>query len=316
MRVHYQVYFSVILTACLLAGCGTSISPAGLPPVASPTSTTLPATPTPTPPTTTPTLTRISYGASITGLRWSEDGAAVHYATRDGAWWAYDLATDTLDTIPAPFDRDSQLWERLQAEPPPESLLWFGGGISPSGRYVVYRRLPPDHNYTPTPNEFYLPPYEIWVAQSDGSNARSLRDCWSIFPVIWLDQERQIIFGCGQAGAADVRWMTVQGQSERSPATAYLNGLSLSGRMALSPDESRLAVTAEPEEVKILHLNSGETEFVSRGYVSGWSPDGQRLYYQKFAEDSWDTLGLHFYDLESGLKKRVLPPSLHADDGT
>jgi len=333
MKYYIRSVICLLILSAALVAC--SVTPRGTPSI----SPLFPSTPEPTPATQTaeprtaspalpatvtepaatntagltpgiPGIIRITEERSIAGVRWSADGRFVQYATLKGEWWEYELVTGAHSPLPSPFDLDSQLWERLAARRVSETVLWFHGGISPSGTQVVYNRLPPGHNYTPAPDEFYLPPYEIWTAQSDGSNARSLGPCWIFGQVIWLDQERKIIFGCGYEGPDEIDVAAVDGGSRVSLLQ------SLSGRMALSSDETKLAITAEPEKVVILFLASGETRVVTdRGYVSGWSPDGQRLYYQN-TEESWPFYDLHVYDLDSEVDTTLLSSPLSAAEGT
>lgn len=260
----------------------------------------------------------ITEESSIAGVRWSADGHFVQYATLEGNWWEYELATGAHYSIPAPFSLPPKLSDRLEARRVSKTIQWFRGGISPSGTQVVYIRLPPGYNYTPAPDEFSLPPYEIWIAQSNGSNARSLGPCWIFGQVIWFDQERKIIFDCGYEGPASIDIAAVDRSTHVSLSSfsQSFDGLSLSGRMALSPDETKLAITAEPETVIILTLDNNETQVVTdRGYVSGWSPDGQRLYYLR-TEKSWGFYDLYVYDLANGTDTKLLSSPLYAADGT
>jgi len=92
-------------------------------------------------------------------------------------------------------------------------------------------------------------------------------------------------------------------------------GLSLSGRMALSADEAKLALTAEPESVVIFFLESEETFTVTEsGYVSGWSLDGERLYYQD-TRGIASGYGLRVYDLSRDVNTEVLSSSLRTTEG-
>lgn len=260
--------------------------------------------------TFTSDIVRVTEGRNIVGARWTTDGLYVQYVTREGEWGEYELATAAYRTTPPPFRLNPQLWDRLEAERVSETVLWFHGGLSPSGARVAYIRLPPSHNYTPAPDEFYLPPYEIWTAQSDASNAQSLGPCWRYSQVIWFAQERKIIVACGYEGPGEIDVAAIDGSSRVSLSQ------SLSGRMALSPDETKLAITAEPETVIILTLDNNETQVVTdRGYVSGWSPDGQRLYYLR-TEKSWGFYDLYVYDLASGTDTKLLSSPLYTADGT
>lgn len=266
------------------------------------------------PATFTSDIVRILEGRNIVGARWTTDGLYVQYVTREGEWWEYELATAAYRTTPPPFELDPQLWDQLEARRDDIGFVWLYGGLSPSGVYVAYNRIPFDYSYTPAPDEFYLIPYEIWIARSDGNNARSLGLCGTTSQVIWFEQEDRIIIDCGGEGPADIVMSAVDRSSHISLSS--LTGISLSGRMALSPDETKLAITAEPETVIILTLDNNETQVVTdRGYVSGWSPDGQRLYYLR-TEKSWGFYDLYVYDLASGTDTKLLSSPLYAADGT
>ncbi len=119
-------------------------------------------------------LIRITEERSVVGVRWSPDGCRVEYATVGGEWWAFET-TGSHYSIAPPFNRNFQLrLEQLQVRPVSPTVMWFRGSLSPSGTQLVYTRLPAGYHYTPAPGEFYLPPYEIGVTQTDGGSPRSL----------------------------------------------------------------------------------------------------------------------------------------------
>ncbi len=268
-------------------------------------------------------LTRITEQDSIIGVRWSEDGRSVIYATeRRGSaagnweedWRRYEISSGAVQPVHPPFEIDPQLWAKLNARPPGPGI-WFWGLLSPSGTRVVYNRLPPGYKYTPAPDEFYLPPYEIWTARSDGSNALSLGRCWYVGQVIWLEQERKIIYSCGYEGPSDIGMVNVDG-SLFVDLTGLFGGLGVGlSPMALSPDETKLAFTDSVFTLRIAALDGSEIRSVAQwGYAPNWSPDGRRLYYQQGQDLSGD-VDIYVYDLGTGVSTKLVPSPLRAFDG-
>jgi hypothetical protein len=172
------------------------------------------------------------------------------------------------------------------------------------------------YNYTPAPNEFHLPPYEIWTARSDGSNALSLGKCWYVGQVVWFDQERKIIYSCGYEGPPEIHVASVDGTSSTwlNDMTAF-EGL-LSGWMALSPDEATLALTDEVGRLQIVPLDGSPIQYIAQwGTVSSWSSDSRRLYYLQGTGGSFDQPALYVYDVDAGTSTRLFSSPLHTSDG-
>ncbi len=262
------------------------------------------------------TIKQITETAKIAGVRWSEDGQSVLYATwRDqrekmDGWWKYEIGTGNHYNVSAPLAIDLEVLTQLEASYKNEAFMWFGGGISPGGKYVVYNRLPQDHTYTPTPDELYIPPMEMWIANSDGSQARKLRPCHSIGWVLWFEQERRLIFSCGYEGAHDIGMINVDGSSYVD-LTAKFNGVGVSFPIALSPDGTTLAFPDALGGLQIAALDSGEVHSVARwGQRPNWSADNRRLYYQ-YQED-FDAIApdIHVYDLTSATDSIFIPATI------
>lgn len=266
-------------------------------------------------------VVQITEQSKIAGARWSRDGQSVVYATWQehrgivGEWWEYEVSTGERHPIQPPFDLNPQIWTQLEASYVDETFIWFEGGLSPSSTRVVYNRLPPGHTYTPAPNEIYLPPYEIWTARSDGSDALRLDYCYHIGQVIWLDQEEKVIFSCGYEGAEDIIMANVDGSS-KVDLTAVFGGLGLSHRMALSPDETKLAFPDSIGRLQIASLDGSEVRPIARwGYMPNWSPDSRRLYYQK-ADRYTGPVDIHVYDLDTGTDTKLVSSPILAPGGT
>lgn len=297
---------------------------------ATPKPITVKSTPTPTaqPVMTTPTsasgdirVMPITEQSKIAGARWSEDGRSMVYATWGEhrgvieGWWEYEVSTGERHHIQPPFDLNLQVWTQLEASYVNETFIWFEGGLSPSGTRIVYNRLPLGHTYTPTPDEIYIAPYEIWTARSDGSDAVRLQSCYHIGWAIWLDQERKVIFSCGYEGPHDIGMASVDGNSFVD-LTAVFGGLCTSHQMALSPDETKLAFPDSLGTLQIASLDDGEVQPIARwGYMPNWSPDSRRLYYQHLEEFEDHFADVRVYDLDSGADTLLIPSSKHTADG-
>jgi hypothetical protein len=254
----------------------------------------------------------------IAGVRWSSDGQSVVYATWAGhrgiveEWWEYRVSTGEHHLTDPPFELDPQIWTQLEASYVDEAFIWFRGGLSPSGTQVVYNRLPPGGSYTPAPDEFDLPPYEAWTAESDGSNAVRLQNCPHISQAIWLDQERKILLNCSYEGGAGVNIVDVDGSSSMDP----LEGLTVSDWVALSPDGTKLAFSDAFGTLQIAFLDDGEIQPVAQwGYVPNWAPDSRRLYYQHLREFTDHFADIRVYDLDTGTDTLLISSSIHASDG-
>jgi Tol biopolymer transport system component len=173
----------------------------------------------------------------------------------------------------------------------------------------VYKRLPPGYDQTPTPEGFYLDPYQAWVARTDGSEARRLGDyCLYISDVIWLKEEQEIIFSCSYEGPGDIRWASVDGSRKMD--------FGLMGPMALSPDESLLAFIDSENRLQIAALDGSEIRLISRvGWGFSWSQDSRRLYYSYFEECGADSANIHVYDWETGEDKEVVASPVMTAEG-
>jgi len=270
-------------------------------------------------------LERIDKRSNVVGMRWSEDGQSVLYATaRKGdteeswveEWWRYDISRGEVQSTNPPFEIDPNLWAQLAARHSPPPGSWFWGTISPSGTRVVYNRLPLGYNYTPAPNEFHLPPYEIWVARSDGSDAVTLGKCWQVGQVVWFDDESKIIYSCGYEGAPEIHIASVDGAFSNwlNDVTAF-EGL-LGGWMALSPDEMKLALTDEVGLLQIVPLDGSPIQCVAQwGIASAWSSDGRMLYYLQGEDAVFEQSALYVYDVETRRSTKLFSSPLYAADG-
>ncbi len=259
-------------------------------------------------------------GQGIAGAWWSEDGRSVVFATWGEsyeiieAWWRYTISTGKRQPIESPLDLNPEIWTQLEASDVDDVFVWFGGGLSPSGARVVYNRLPAGYTYTPAPDEVYLTPYEAWTARSDGSDAVKLQCyCRHIVQAIWLDQERKVILICGDEGGNGVLVADVDGNSCVPP----LDGLGVSHRVALSPDETKLAFPGLIGMLQIVSLDGSEIQPVARwGYMPNWSPDGRRLYYLHVVEEFDLLADVRVYDLDTGVNSLLIPSPLHTSKDT
>jgi hypothetical protein len=267
-------------------------------------------------------LTRITEQNNIIGMRWSDDGQSVVYVTgqggsTEGDWWRYDISRGEVQSIDPPFEIDPNLWAQLGARDSLWPGSWFWGEISPSGAQVAYIRLPVGHTYTPAPDEFYLPPYEIWTARSDGSQASRIGRCYRARQIIWFDQERKIIFDCGYEGPSAVIIASVDGSSAEylNDVTAFRGSLGW-GSMALSPDETILALTDAVGRLQIVPLDGSPIQHIAQwGVVSAWSPDSRRLYYLQGGDASFKQSALYVYDVEAQRSTKLFSSPLYAADG-
>ncbi len=322
----YLLFLSWLLAGCLAAHePDTSIdvsSPSITPTIEATSSAT--ATPQPLVSTAEPAAVEGARAIQITeqeglaGAKWADDGQSVIYALRSGDWWRYDVATGVHAPMQPPFRLDLRaLGEKLGATSLSVSnfsadYLWFWGDISPSGEWIVYNRLPPGYDQTPTPEGFYLDPYQVWTARTDGSEARSLGYCYSVGYVIWLNEEQEIIFSCGYEGPADIRWAAVDGSREKDLSSDF----GLLGPMALSPDESLLAFIDGVDRLQIAALDGSEIRLISRfGWGLSWSQDSRRLYYSYFEEWGADSADIHVYDWETGEDQEVVTSPVMTAEG-
>lgn len=267
-------------------------------------------------------LTRITEQSHIIGVRWSEDGQSLVYVTGQGGntagdWWEYEVSSGEVHAAQPPFELDPELWVELEAQPVDMGMLWFRGALSPSGAWVAYNRLPVGHTYTPAPNEFYLPPYEIWTARSDGSQASRIGRCYRAGQIVWFDQERRIIFDCGYEGPPDIVMANVDGSSAEylNDVTAFRGSLGF-GWMALSPGETKLAITDASGMLQIVPLDGSEVQAIARwGSVSNWSSDNRRLYYLQGKDDFFDQPEFYVYDVDTRTSTKLFSSPLRTSDG-
>lgn len=269
---------------------------------------------TPTAPYDNIQVSQVTEQDKIAGVRWSDDGQSVVYATWGehrgviDEWWEYKISTRECYLVEPPFELDPQLWIQLAASHVDEVFTWFGGGLSPSGARVVYSRLPPAYNHIPAPDDFSLPPYEAWTAHSDGSDAVRLQSCPNISQAIWLDQERKILLVCSYEGGGGVSIASIDG----NPPVDPLEGLTLSHWVALSPDETKLAFPDAFGTLHIAFLDSGEIQAVAQwGYLPNWAIDSHRLYYQQKREFTDRFVDIRVYDLDTGTDTLLVPSSIH-----
>jgi dipeptidyl aminopeptidase/acylaminoacyl peptidase len=262
---------------------------------------------------------------SVDYIYWSEDGQLVVYGTRlvideqggkTRTWWEYDVERGRRHRVAPPFSVDDQILEQLRAARRVQ--------ISPSGEYVLYMRVSPGYdNYTPTPEEGpWGPPVEVWAARSDGSQAWKLygpdASCRTLGDAVWFDRERKVIFGCGYEGPSMVLVARVDGSSVAGlrAETAFTDSLGYEG-MALSPDETMLALTGTFGKLQVVPLDGGDVWYVAPfGFSPRWSPDGQRVYYMRTMEEFDDSADIHMYDLNTGTDTKILSSPLCTSDGT
>lgn len=290
------------------------------PPGATPTPTT-PATITALIPSTSLQLTQVTQ-AFTEGASWIENGQALLYAARERpgqewAWWRYEIATGKQHPVAAPFRIGLQLREEFEFYESEESFVWGNGKFSPSGSRILYTRLPSD--YTHKPGDFSLPPYEAWIARTDGSQAVLVQSDCRVIQALWLNQETQVIFTCSvEGGWADIWLAEVDGSNTYSLSSVVFGGQYNNDWMALSPDETKLAFVDNLFHVRIAALDGSENigveapcEFTFR---PNWSADGQRIYFKCQGLSRRDD-GVYVYDLRTGTITRFIALPLVLDDG-
>jgi hypothetical protein len=96
-----------------------------------------------------------------------------------------------------------------------------------------------------------------------------------------------------------------------------IEGMTVSGEVALSPDETKLAFSDAFGTLHIAFLDSGRTQPVAPwSFMPSWSSDSRHLYYQRppaFADYFAD---IHVYDWEAGIDSVLIPASLGIPVGT
>ncbi len=260
--------------------------------------------------------------AFTAGAFWSENGQVLTYATREPpeqawSWWQYEVATGEQWLIPAPFEIGPQIWEELEFYEHEPSFIWGDGGFSPTGIYVLYTRLPSD--YTHNPDDFYLPPYEAWIARTDGSQAVLVQRGCRVTQALWLNQETQVIFTCSvEGGWADIWLAEIDGSNTFSLSSVVFGEQYNNDWMALSPDETQLAFVDNLFQLRIAALDGSENIGVAAPceftFHPNWSADSQRIYFKCQGVSRSDD-GVYVYDLRTTMTTRFIDLPLVLDDG-
>lgn len=257
------------------------------------------------------------------GVFWAENGQTLIYASREQpgqewTWWQYEIATGEQHPTVAPFQITPQLWKELEFYEHKENFaVWDRDKFSPSGTYILYTRLPSD--YTHKPGDFSLPPYEAWIARTDGSQAVLVQSNCRVIQALWRNQETQVIFTCSvEGGWADIWLAEVDGSNTYSLSSVVFGGQYNNDWMALSPNETKLAFVDNLFHVRIAALDGSENigveapcEFTFR---PNWSTDGQRIYFKCQGLSRRDD-GVYVYDLRKGTITRFIALPLVLDDG-
>jgi len=267
-------------------------------------------------------LVQITDG-SVDRAYWSENGQSVIYGTgydeggrKIRTWWEYNVGQDDLHRVAPPTDMDDRVLEQLGARRRVQ--------ISPSGDYALYMRVSPGYeNYTPEPEDGpWGPPVEVWAAQSDGNRSWRLYgpdgSCRTLGDVVWLDRERKVVFSCGYEGPPMVLVAQVDGSSVigLGAMTAFTDSLGYAG-MALSPDETMLALTGQFGNLQIVPLDGTAVRHIARyGFSPSWSLDSRRVYYMRTEKEWGDSADVYMYDLDIGTGIGILPSPLCTPDGT
>lgn len=263
---------------------------------------------------------------NIAGVSWSKDGWALIYGIWGEhlglveSWWRYDTMTDEQHLVDPPFQLDPRLWTQWGFTKDDAVYNWRLGVFSPSGTYVLYSRLPAGHAYTPAPDELYYPPYEAWVARTDGSAAVRVHDDCNVAQAIWFEQEHRVIFSCAsEGGYSEIIMANIDGSATSSLSRVF-GGYSTVGWMALSPDETKLAFIDDHLGLRVATLDGSKNIHVEApcevAYHPNWSSDSQRVYFQ-CAEDYFDNyVDIRVFDVETTVDALFIPSSLVAPDGS
>jgi len=264
---------------------------------------------------------------------WTEDGLSIIYVGKtkneqgvyvpEEMWHKVNVVTNKESMIKPFASVTPAVLKQLGATYNlPESSLWFDGAISPSGRRIIYTRLQP--GYVPSENKRVFPPIEIWIANSNGTDSRKLGGsvgCSTIYRAIWFEQEKKAIVECGYEGPPELYFAKIDEPALMpfGDITAY-RGTNGRGRFSLSPDETKLAITnlaATQYTLQIVPLDGSEIKSVTQwAYEPRWSPDSQRLYYQKDDEPGiCRNLSIHLYNLATDEDTMLVSSPLTASDG-
>ena len=87
--------------------------------------------------------------------------------------------------------------------------------------------------------------------------------------------------------------------------------------MALSPDETMLALTGQFGNLQIVPLDGTDVRHVARyGFSPDWSVDSRRVYYMRTEREWGDSADIYVYNLDTGTDTEILPSPLCTSDGT
>jgi len=248
---------------------------------------------------------RLTYDNSrIAGLTWTPDGVHIIYSSARGGTfglWKISVAGDEAEQLPV--GRENAFWPALprdgrrlayvrwsghpdiwrfevtrapgRAKPPTKLIASTEGQLcqqfSPDGKRIVF-------------SSGRSGSWEIWVGDSDGSNARQLTFFGGPPPGAprWSPDGRQVVFDCGAGGSQDIYVVSVEGGPPRR--------LTSEQSQDVTPSWSRdgrwiyfASNRTGNSQVWKLPAEGGTAVQVTKG--GGFAPfesyDGRTLYYAK-----------------------------------
>jgi Tol biopolymer transport system component len=173
-------------------------------------------------------------------------------------------------------DRDEQTSTTASSTPPTAPP----GGVDP----VTVPQGPPLGEETLAYTQLDPPFWNIWLIDSDGSNARALTREQAAFPrlPVLSPDRRSVAYSMESPGALDLRVIDTGGEGDR----LVMGGIVPDARATWSPDGTRMAVAADrdgPTDIYIIELATGEvTNLTNSPEDEGdpaWSPDGDSIAY-------------------------------------
>lgn len=258
---------------------------------------------------------------NISGLIWSNE-AKILKLTRFSSNQKKDYIIESWEYI---FPRGeiksntfkinhAEKWDRLELD-----SFAYESAVSPSGQWVIFTKI--SQETTPKTSEISPTPVEIWIARIDGSNAIKiggpLPGCQNMGKVIWIEQEKKIIFTCGFDGP-DLLYIANTDGSKIS----YLDeivGISLNVGfkwISISPDQTRLAFTDYYGVLHIIKLDGIESQEIPFGLAPYWSYDGERLFYIKGSDVMFAHInGINMCEIKSGTESQILASPVIGPDG-